>query len=1306
MALIGSIEPFNSKESDITTYLERIEQLFVCNDINEAKKVSVFLTLIGGDAYGVLKDLLAPSLPTKQETEEDVKAYAVRLKNLAKYCEFATFLEEALRDKFVCGIRSEGVKRKLLTEDNLTFNRAYELAVGIELAESQVSQKVHPVKVVESRAKIKGKKQRATKPSHSQLASRVKCKRCLRVHFEGNKCPAINWTCYSCQQTGHTAKSPLCKNRVHSLQSEESEIGVSSAVEDEESLELGLIQESTEGELYHVHSVTKSRENESLKVALHIENKLMTMEVDSGACKSVIHVNDYNKWLSHLALRSVSFKLRVVTGEKVEIVGQVLVRVRYTTETFKLPLIVLNGKTKFIPLLGRNWLNVLNPKWREVINMPLIIKSVSQCKVESSQVDHFGEAANSRKRLVLSIRSQFGAVFKEESNTSIKNFKVDVKLKKKANPIFHRAYQMPFALKPKVEEELSRMVEEGILSKVTHSRWASPIVVIPKKNGKDVRICVDFKKTLNTVIDTEHCVLPLPEDIYANLSGSRCFTVIDLKGAYQQLAIGDSSKELFTINTHLGLFKYNRLTFGVRSAPGIFQSIMESILAGLKNTQCYLDDILVHGATVEQCYRRVEFLGHIVDANGIHPTGEKIECIQKAPAPTNVTQLKSYLGLLSYYRKFIPMLSAKLKPLYELCNTGSEFRWNDECEKTFQSSKKLLTSDEVLTHFDPTLPIVVTCDSSGYGVSAVLSHIIEGKDKAVLFASSTLSPAKQKYSNLERESLALIFSLKKFHKYIYGRRFILLTDHQPLQFIFGKNKGIPVTAAARITRWALTLSAYDYEIRYKKGKLIANADGLSRLPMSASTEIPGYLNSFSLLNTVPLHAGDVARATQKDRVLTKVIEFTLSGWARDVEDEALKPYFTKRHELSVENNCLLLGNKVIIPESLRTEVLNLFHEQHVGIVRSKMLLRAYCWWPGINDDVEKFISSCEVCQQTQNFSNSSTLLSWPTAPNVFYRVNIDFFHKYNHTFLMVSDSKSKWIEVKLMDHGSTASETILKLKEVFAVYGLPVELVSDNGPPFNSSEFSAFCQANGIKPVKSPPYHPQSNGSAERSIQTVKKGLERALFTEKGRDIGKNVLLTRLINFLFTYRNIPSTVTGKSPAENIFKMRPGTRFDLIKPFSKEITMGHKGDAKEIRLYTLNEPVYVKNIPLKMWEKGKIIKVLSHSTYLVQIADKIRFVHANDIRVNPYMAGGADGETQPSITEQPMAVDYNKGNVSAKDEQGEEEVPACKKEIVEEQASSQRSISKSNNYPSLESSTSKTYSTRSGRIVKPPARLTL
>nr|CAI5855280.1 unnamed protein product [Callosobruchus analis] len=482
----------------------------------------------------------------------------------------------------------------------------------------------------------------------------------------------------------------------------------------------------------------------------------------------------------------------------------------------------------------------------------------------------------------------------------------------------------------------------------------------------------------------------------------------------------------------------------------------------------------------------IEFLGHKIDEFGIHPTNYKIECIEKAPTPENLTQLKSYLGLLNYYGKFIPMLSSKLKPLYDLCKSGVEFIWTDECENTFQMSKKLITSEGVLTHFSPSLPIYVSCDASGYGVGAVLSHHINGEEKPVLFASSTLSAAEKLYSNLERESLAIIFALKKFHKYIFGRKFVLLSDHQPLQYIFGRNKGIPVTAASRITLWAITLSAYDYDIQYKKGKLLANADGLSRLPMSSETQIPSSLYSFNLIENIPLHSNDISKATIKDLTLVKVIDHTKSGWPSTVQNEKLKPFFLRRNELSVENNCLLLGNRVIIPEALQNEVLELFHEQHLGIVRTKMLIRAYCWWPNINNDIEKFISLCEVCQTFQNFSNNTTL-SWPAPTNNFFRVHIDFFHKDDYTFLILVDDKSKWLDVKLMQNGTNAKNIILKLKETFAIFGLPVELVSDNGPPFNSQEFIAFCQANGIKPIKSPPYHPQSNGLAERNVQTVKK---------------------------------------------------------------------------------------------------------------------------------------------------------------------------------------------------------------------------
>lgn len=223
------------------------------------------------------------------------------------------------------------------------------------------------------------------------------------------------------------------------------------------------------------------------------------------------------------------------------------------------------------------------------------------------------------------------------------------------------------------------------------------------------------------------------------------------------------------------------------------------------------------------------------------------------------------------------MLSAKLKSLYDLCKAGTEYRWTDKHEQLFQASKKWLISSDILMLYNPKLPIFVMCDSNGYGVGAVLSHKVNGEFRPVLFASSTLSKVEQRYSNLEREGLALVFALKKFHKCLYGRKFILITDHRPLQFIFGRNKGIPISAAARIIRWALMLSAYDYEIQYKQGKLIANADGLSRLPMPGRTDIPESLYSFNSVDNIPLNADNVVGATKKDVILAKVVDLTITG---------------------------------------------------------------------------------------------------------------------------------------------------------------------------------------------------------------------------------------------------------------------------------------------------------------------------------------------------------------------------------------------------------------------------------------------
>ena len=317
---------------------------------------------------------------------------------------------------------------------------------------------------------------------------------------------------------------------------------------------------------------------------------------------------------------------------------------------------------------------------------------------------------------------------------------------------------------------------------------------------------------------------------------------LEMSQAYLQLQLDDKSAELVTINTHKGLFKYNRLPFGVASAPAIFQRCMESLFQGCKGVSVYLDDILVTGPTIDshlanldkvlsilataglklnkaKCafmLPRVEYLGHIIDEQGLHPTKEKVKAIQEAPQPHNVAELRSFFGIINYYGKFLPNLSAKLTPLYQLLKKNVKWQWNKQHATAFATAKNALQDDTLLVHYDSTRPLVLACDASPYGLGAVLSHVMDnGQERPVAYASRTLTAAEKNYSQLEKEALGVVFAVQKFHNYLYGRHFIIESDHRPLSYLFGNSKAISPTASSRIIRWTLTLSAYTFTIRYK-----------------------------------------------------------------------------------------------------------------------------------------------------------------------------------------------------------------------------------------------------------------------------------------------------------------------------------------------------------------------------------------------------------------------------------------------------------------------------------------------------------
>ena len=334
------------------------------------------------------------------------------------------------------------------------------------------------------------------------------------------------------------------------------------------------------------------------------------------------------------------------------------------------------------------------------------------------------------------------------------------------------------------------------------------IVPVIKKDGS-VRLCGDYKVTVNQASETESYPLPKIDDILASLAGGTLFSKLDLAHAYQQIVLDDESKKVVTINTHIvkGLYQVNRLPFGVASAPSMFQRIMESILQGLPNVSVYIDDILVTGKTplehlsnldtvltrLEQAGLRlkrkkcvfllpvVEYLGYKISAQGIQPTEEKVNAIREAPTPQDVSQLKSFIGLVNYYGKFLPDLSNVLAPLYRLLQKETKWSWGDEQQRAFQEVKKLLTSECLLVHFDPDKELILACDASPYGVGAVLSHRGEdGREQPVAFASRSLAAAEKKYSQLEKEGLAIVFGVKKFHQYLFGRHFIISSDYKPL----------------------------------------------------------------------------------------------------------------------------------------------------------------------------------------------------------------------------------------------------------------------------------------------------------------------------------------------------------------------------------------------------------------------------------------------------------------------------------------------------------------------------------------------
>nr|XP_049466987.1 uncharacterized protein K02A2.6-like [Anopheles coluzzii] len=785
-----------------------------------------------------------------------------------------------------------------------------------------------------------------------------------------------------------------------------------------------------------------------------------------------------------------------------------------------------------------------------------------------------------------------------------------------------------------------RLEKLGIITPVKFSEWAAPVVVVKKANGK-IRLCGDHSTGLNEALRPHDYPLPLPEDIFSRLSNCTMFSKIDLTDAFLQVEIDPQYRLLLTINTHRGLYHYNHLPPGIKVAPAAFQQLKDTMLAGLKGVSGYLDDIIVGGSSehehdtnlaevlhrlqeygftirADKCafkQQKITYLGHVIDSHGLRPDPSKIELIKKLPEPKDISGMRSFLGAINYNGKFIPNMRKLRYPLDNLLKANNSFCWTPECKKSFATFKSLLSSDLLLTHYNPRQKIIVSADASSIGLGATISHVYPGGAMRVIqHASRALSEAERHYSQIDREGLAIIFAVKKFHKMIFGRRFVLQTDHRPLLHIFGSKNGIPTVTANRLQRFALTLLAYDFSIEYVRTDDFENADLLSRVintqakleedTVIACIETDIKAMVVSALHNTPLHFADLIRETRKDPLLQKLVHYIREGWPSNATYTGeFSRFFARKDALSTVDGCILFWERVVIPRVLQQQCLQQIHHGHPGIQRMKALARSYLYWPSLDADITEWVKTCNACQAVARSPPHSSPVPWQ-------RIHVDYAGPLDGDFyLIVVDSFTKWPEV-FRTSSTTSAATIGILRGIFARYGVPTTLVSHNGTQFTSEDFKFFCFQNGIEHITTAPYHPQSNGQAERFVDTFKRTVKK--ISADGRTMQE-----ALDAFLLSYRSTPSSVLEglKSPAEIMFGSPMRTTLDLLRPPLAGGLTDSPVAAKR-REFRPSDLVYVKCYSRNgwSWTAGTIVSRIGNVMYTVRTVDRktIRS-HVNQLR---------------------------------------------------------------------------------------------
>lgn len=1273
---------FDPEELELPAWLDLFEMSADVNGATAAEtKKSLLLSSIGIKTYSVIVKLCAPDLPStksfqdivkllkdhfvtapsyhkalceflqrKKLKSETVKQYYAELKKYAKQCEFGGDFDRRLKEQLLVGIDQE-VYFKVLLSDSFDFKAISSMdllnkVTVLETAYVTENTEVNEIKKVGSQ--LEGSRSDGNHASGSAYPQALRsgredsgnreCYRCGKRSHHPNNCKFKDYTCHFCEKKGHL--STVCRQRLNK-ESKNAKSAVTNKPNNNVKKSVNKIDEEEDVfdgtyDLYKIEEETTVGVNyvQPYVETFSINGNALQFELDSGSAVSTLSVQELGRKFQ-VNIAPSSKRLSNYDGQQIQVVGEVTFPVVYhdttvNNQTFQ----VVNNN---INLAGRDLMKklgfsihhappalsachvVVGGSWGDVSG------SSSTPSDTPGRRDAPGGSAdasrgNNVKQGNLDVCSGKGILrnYVTDINSPIVDFEANIVLKSDAIPKYHKARSVPFHYKEKIESAINEMVDSGIIEPIKYGNWAFPIVPVIKDNNK-VRICVDFKY-LNTQINADQFPLPKIDDILASLGSCKFISKLDLKNAYLQIAVNKKSQDYLVMNTHLGLFKFKRLPFGLASAPAIFQRFMTELFKGIDGVLCYLDDIIIVGETKEQHDKRLKsvlqrlkrrnvllnkakclfyeseipYLGFILTREGIKPNPNKIKAIAEVPKPHDVQSLRSFLGMCVHYSRFVKDCSSILTPLYNLTQDNVKFEWCGIHDQAFKTIKSKLINAQILDTYKPESTLILEADASSVGVGAVLKQDLNGKISTIAFASKKLNATESKYSQVDKEAFSIIFGVKKFNDLLVGKKFIIKTDHKALTYLFNPKKGIPSHTNARLQRWALLLSSFNFDIFHISGKSNIVADALSRLPIDdyEDSNIPGeFVNAVHMFNESLISYENIVESTMKDENLQVLKEYIINGFpSKENINENLLPYLKVQDELSLYENVILCKNRMVIPEMLRKTILGLLHDGHKGIVAMKCEARKLVYWPGIDRDIEHLTSSCSDCNV--NFKPKNVVpCHWPESTCPWDRVHVDFCGPIDHVhFLVIIDSYTKFIDVHYVKV-INSENTIQCLQKCFSNFGIPNTIVSDNATCFKSQEFQDFLKKHHIVHRTGAPYNPSNNGLAERAVQVFKRNYVKIT------DVGS--IDNKLCKLLYSYRRSVQTVTNKTPAELMFCRNFKGPLDIVPKPNNE---GERKESHELsQTFKIGDAVYCKNYGKGAdWVEGEISEVLGKRNYKVKV----------------------------------------------------------------------------------------------------------